>query len=81
MPAEALHFENKKGNFHDLRLSLKSLKERSLIVMEIIKDPANKRLYEILKSYPETLSKWFWLMCGEKFQKENVEKVMKSLEI
>jgi hypothetical protein len=81
MSAEALHFENKNNNLDQLRSSLQALKERaSLTVMEIIKDPADERLYRLLEKYPKALYEWFWIMCGSRHEKENVEKVIESLK-
>jgi hypothetical protein len=81
MSAEALHFENKNSNLDQLRSSLQALKEKaSLTMMEIIKDPADEKLYRLLEKYPKALYEWFWIMCGEKFQERNMKEVTNALE-
>jgi hypothetical protein len=39
-----------------------------------------KKLKQISDKLPE-LPRWFWVMCGEKFQERNIKEVTKSLDI
>jgi hypothetical protein len=84
MSAEALHFENKNSNLDQLRSSLQALKEKaSLTMMEIIKDPADERLYRLLEKYPKSLYEWFFVRCGEgeKLRERYLSEVTEVLKI
>lgn len=76
--------QNQPNLLNEFKLRIASVDQIKSIESFEKLNPEDPKLYEKLKSisaeFPK-LQQWFMIMCGEKFQNENIKQVMKSLRI
>jgi hypothetical protein len=74
--------QNQPNLLNEFKLRISSVDQIKTLENFEKLNPEDPKLYEKLRSISEQFPKlpqWFMIMCGEKFQSENVKQVMKSL--